>query len=111
LTASKQIAVLNALVEGCSVPFTSGMTDVSIPTVLSLLVRVGEGCAELHDRVMRDLPCTHVERDEIWAFVGKKQLQVTDADDRSQVGDRGRSSRSTRTRRSSRPTASGSATW
>jgi hypothetical protein len=87
LPNKKQVAVLNALVEGCSVRSTARMTDVSIPTILSLLVRVGEGCATLHDRVMRDLPCTHVECDEIWAYVGKKQRQVTAADDRSQVGD------------------------
>ncbi len=87
LPKQKQVAVLNALVEGCSVRSTSRMTDVSIPTVLSLLVRVGEGCEALHDRVMRDLPCTHVECDEIWSYVAKKQRQVTEADDRSQVGD------------------------
>jgi IS1 family transposase len=87
LPKQKQVAVLNALVEGCSVRSTARMTDVSIPTILSLLVRVGEGCATLHDRVMRDLPCTHVECDEIWAYVGKKQRQVTTADDASQVGD------------------------
>jgi IS1 family transposase len=63
------------------------MTDVSIPTILSLLIRAGEGCAVLHDRIMRDLPCTHVECDEIRAYVGKKQRQVTATDDRSQVGD------------------------
>jgi IS1 family transposase len=87
LPKAKQVAVLNALVEGCSVRSTSRMTDVSIPTVLSLLVRVGEGCVALHDRVMRDLRCTHVECDEIWAYVGKKQRQVTKSDDASQVGD------------------------
>jgi IS1 family transposase len=87
LPKQKQIAVLNALVEGCSVRSTERMTDVSIPTILSLLVRVGEGCEALHDRTMRDLPSTHVECDEIWAYVGKKQRHVTAADDRAQVGD------------------------
>jgi hypothetical protein len=87
LPKQRQVAVLNALVEGCSVRSTERMTDVSITTILSLLVRVGGGCEVLHDRVMRDLPCTHVERDEIWAYVGKKQRHVTKADDLSQVGD------------------------
>lgn len=87
LPRPKQVAVLNALVEGCSVRSTSRLTGVSIPTVLSLLVRAGEGCERLSDGLMRDLPLTHVECDEIWAFVQKKQRQVTEADDRSRVGD------------------------
>lgn len=75
--------MLNVLVEGCSVRSASRMTDVSIPTILSLLVRVGEGCATLHDRVLRGLQCTHVECDEIWAYVAKKQRHMTAADDPS----------------------------
>jgi hypothetical protein len=37
---------------------------------------------------MKNLPCRRIQVDEIWAFVGKKQRQVTVRDDRSQVGDR-----------------------
>ncbi len=36
---------------------------------------------------MRDLPCRRLQCDEIWAYVAKKQRQVTAADDRSRVGD------------------------
>jgi IS1 family transposase len=50
-------------------------------------VRVGEGCAELHDRMMRDLPCQRIECDEIWGFVQKKQRHVTEQDDAAAVGD------------------------
>lgn len=57
LPESKQIAVLSALVEGVSIRATSRMTDVSQPTILSLLVRMGEGCAALHDGMMRGLTC------------------------------------------------------
>lgn len=87
LPRQKQVAVLNALVEGCSVRSTARMTDVSIPTILSLLVRVGEGCAALHDRTMRDLSSTHIECDEIWAYIAKKQRHVTLYDNAAQVGD------------------------
>jgi IS1 family transposase len=87
LPKSKQVAVLSALVEGCSVRSIARMTDVSIPTILSLLVRVGEGCAKLHDAMMRDLPLKVVECDEIWSYVGKKQRHVKPTDDLSQVGD------------------------
>jgi IS1 family transposase len=86
LAKAKQVAILSALVEGVSIRSTERMLDVSRGTVLSLLVRAGEGCAALHDRMMRDLPCQRVECDEIWGFVAKKQrnVKVMDSDE---VGD------------------------
>ena len=36
---------------------------------------------------MRDLTCQRIQVDEIWAFVGKKQKQITPEDNRSRVGD------------------------
>jgi IS1 family transposase len=48
--------------------------------VLSLLVRVGEGCAILHDRLVRNVNATRIECDELWGFVAKKQRHITDAD-------------------------------
>ncbi|SRR6266851_257669 len=87
LPRPKQIAVLNALVEGVSIRSTERMLDVSRETVLSLLVRVGEGCAALHDQMMRELPCQRIECDEIWGYVQKKQRNVTERDDAAQVGD------------------------
>jgi IS1 family transposase len=36
---------------------------------------------------MRDLDCDRLEIDELWAFIGKKQRHVTNADDGSRVGD------------------------
>jgi IS1 family transposase len=37
-------------------------------------------CAELHDRMMVGLRVGRIETDELWAYVGKKQKQVTRAD-------------------------------
>jgi IS1 family transposase len=87
LPREKQILVLKCLVEGMSVRATERLADVSRETVLSLLVRVGEGCAKLQDGMMRDLPCERVELDEVWAFVAKKQRRVRETDDRDAVGD------------------------
>ncbi|MDO9019609.1 MAG: IS1 family transposase [Deltaproteobacteria bacterium] len=87
LPESKQIAVLSALVEGVSIRATSRMTDVSQPTILSLLVRMGEGCAALHDSIMRGLACERLECDEIWSFVQKKQRHVREDEDPRTVGD------------------------
>jgi IS1 family transposase len=87
LPRSKQLAVLSALVEGVSVRGTERLTGVCREAILSLLVRVGEGCAVLLDETMRDLPCERLEVDELWAFVGKKQRHVKATDDASRVGD------------------------
>lgn len=87
LPRSKQVAVLNALVEGVSVRGTERITGVNRETVLNLLVRVGNGCTSLLDSRMRDLPCTRLEIDELWAFIGKKQRHVRETDDASRVGD------------------------
>jgi IS1 family transposase len=87
LPRSKQLAVLSALVEGVSVRGTERLTGVSREAILSLLVRVGDGCAVLLDETMRDLPCERLEVDELWAFVQKKQRHVKETDDASRVGD------------------------
>jgi IS1 family transposase len=87
LSREKQVAVIRCLVEGCSVRSTERLVGVSRETVLSLLVRVGEGCVTLLDSTLRALPCETIQCDEIWAFVGKKQRHVTGEDNRQEVGD------------------------
>jgi IS1 family transposase len=87
LTRDKQIAVVSALVEGCSIRSTERMTGVNRETVGTLLVRVGNACADLLDRTMVNLDCDRLEIDELWAFVAKKQRHVTQDDDKSKVGD------------------------
>jgi IS1 family transposase len=75
------------LVEGNSIRSTERMTDTHRDTIMRLMVQVGEGCAALANDQMRNLPCKRIEVDEIWAYVGKKQRQVTRADDSNRVGD------------------------
>jgi IS1 family transposase len=87
LPRSKQLAIMGALVEGCSIRSTERMLGIHRDTVMRLGVRIGEGCADLLDGMMRDLPCKRLELDELWAFVGKKQRHVRETDDASRVGD------------------------
>lgn len=87
LSREKQIAVVSALVEGCSIRSTERMTGVNRETVGTLLERVGNGCADLLNRTMVSLPCDRLEIDEMWAFVGKKQRHVTSKDNAARVGD------------------------
>jgi IS1 family transposase len=87
LPRSKQLAVIGALVEGNSIRSTERMFGVHRDTIMRLGARVGEGCANLMDETMVDLPCERLELDELWAFVGKKQRHVSTRDDIERVGD------------------------
>jgi IS1 family transposase len=73
LPLPKRAAILKGLTEGCSVRSVARMVGVSKTTVLKLLVEVGELCSVYQDYRLRGLPCTRLEVDEIWAFVGQKQ--------------------------------------
>ena len=86
LPFEKQVQCIASLTEGCSIRATERLTDIHRDTIMRLDLRVGEGCAALHDRMMTDLQVGHIELDEIWAFVAKKQRRVTSADP-SSVGD------------------------
>ncbi len=77
LSTAKKVAVISALVEGCSVRSTSRLTGVAKGTILSLLASVGDACARYQDAVIRNVPARRVQIDEIWSFVGCKQKNVT----------------------------------
>ncbi|EYF08884.1 Hypothetical protein CAP_2745 [Chondromyces apiculatus DSM 436] len=69
--------VVAHLVEGASIRATSRLTGVSKPAILSLLLRMGEGCSRLHDRLVRDIDVRDMQADEIGSYVQKKQARVT----------------------------------
>ncbi len=64
----KKVAVISALVEGCSVRSTSRMTGVAKGTILRLLADVGKACAEYQDAAIRNVNSKRVQIDEIWSF-------------------------------------------
>src|SRR5437870_2335347 len=77
LTTDKRVAVISALVEGCSVRSTSRLTGVAKGTILRLLASVGTACARYQDDMIRNVTARRVQVDEIWSFVGAKQKHVT----------------------------------
>jgi len=83
---ARRVQIINCLVDGNSIRSTERMTGTHRDTICRLLVEVGEGCAQLMDEQMRELPCRRLQVDEIWAFVQKKQRQVLPGDDRARVG-------------------------
>jgi IS1 family transposase len=76
LNTDKKIAIIGALTEGSSIRSIERMTGVHRDTIMRLGVKVGQGCTSLMDAKMRNLPCTRLEVDEIWGFVGKKERNV-----------------------------------
>ena len=76
LSTEKRAQIVGALVEGNSIRATVRMTGAAKNTVTKLLVDLGQACSDYQDEVMRDLPCTNIQCDEIWAFCYAKQKNV-----------------------------------
>jgi len=68
---------LRLLVEGNSIRSTERITKLHRDTICRLIVFFGERCRTFMDREMQDLQLTHLQFDEQWTFVGKKQSRLT----------------------------------
>jgi hypothetical protein len=80
LSFARRVDVAAHLVDGCSVNATSRLTKVHKQTILDFLLLLGDGCARLHDRMVRGVVSSDVEMDEIWSFVFKKQHRCAPTD-------------------------------
>ena len=81
LSIDKQIGIIGALCEGSGIRSIERMTGVHRDTIMRLGVKVGQGCTTLLDAKMRNLDCDHLQLDEIWGFIGKKDRNVRPGDD------------------------------
>lgn len=86
LPAEKQIQIVSALVEGCSVRATARLIGVEHKTVLRTLLRAGFACEQLLDEKITNIHAQRVQVDEIWTYVFKKQARLTNEDSRD-MGD------------------------
>ncbi len=77
LSNEQRAAVVNCLIEGCSIRSTVRMTGIAKKTVMRLLIECGEFCAAYQDRAFRNLKCQRVQVDEMWSFCYAKQKNVT----------------------------------
>jgi IS1 family transposase len=87
LGKEKRIEILAHLVEGTGIRSTARLCGTSRATVGKLSLDLGEGCAALHDDLMRDLRVALVQVDEQWSFVKKKQKRLNESDDAETMGD------------------------
>ena len=77
MPVEKRNSILRLLVEGNSIRSVTRLMGTNIPTVLRQLVWAGEHCGNLMDTQFRGLTLRHLECDEIWTFVQKKQARLT----------------------------------
>lgn len=77
LPREKQIQIITALVEGCSIRSIERMYDVHRDTVTRLMLRTGDHCMTLLEDHIRDVPAGTIQCDEIWIYVRKKDRRFT----------------------------------
>ncbi len=86
LSNEKKLAVLAALLEGNSIRSINRMTNVDRNTINSLLLRTGDRCTAILESQMQGVHCRHLQCDEIWTYVQKKNRRVRSSDS-PEVGD------------------------
>lgn len=82
-----RVRVVAALCEGNSIRATARIVGVDKNAVMDLALRVGEGCAHLHNRLVRGIAAHVVQCDETWSFVAKKEARVDPEKDPAEWGD------------------------
>jgi IS1 family transposase len=73
LKNDKKVMAVSMLCEGASIRSIERITGIHRDTIMRLGVRMGEACRKVMDEKMRNLPCRHLEVDEIWGFIGAKR--------------------------------------
>ncbi len=80
--------VLYHLVEGMSVRATSRVTMFKVREIQRWLLKAGSQASQVEDHLIQDVDLEHVQLDEMWMFVFKKQKHVVPGRDNPQeMGD------------------------
>jgi IS1 family transposase len=79
LSIAKRVKILSLLCEGISMRSISRAEDVSVNTVMKLLVDAGESCLAFHNAAVQGVTTKRVQCDEIWSFTYAKQKNVATA--------------------------------
>ena len=88
LSREEQVQVLHMLVEGSSLRSVVRLTGIHRTTIMKLMLKAGDALKAFLNAKMVNLELTHLECDEIWTFVRKKQARLKDAErDSTTIGD------------------------
>lgn len=86
LKLEKRVRIAAALSEGNSIRGTARLEKAGKNTVMDFGLMLGDGCALLHNRLVRGLAAHFIEADETWSFITKKEARLT-PNDPSEYGD------------------------
>ncbi len=89
MSKEKRDTILRLLVEGNSIRSVTCLMGTNISSVLRQLQWAGDRAEALMDRMFSELTLEHVEVDEVWTFIAKKQARLTVDErlERSDIGD------------------------
>lgn len=89
LSASERKMILRLLCEGNSIRSASRITGCHKTTVGKIILSFGQASRSFLDHHLRGLQLDHIEVDEMWTFVAKKQARLTieEKAERSDIGD------------------------
>ncbi len=76
LSMEQKTAILQALVEGCSIRSVERMTGHHRDTIMRLLVHAGLKAKQTMNTLIRNIPLNYLQIDELWTFVGKKERRL-----------------------------------
>ena len=82
LSTVRRAEVVNHLTDGSGVRAASRLTGIHKTTTLSLLLKLGAGCDQLHKRLVRGLRIARVEADEMHAFIHTREQNLRDDEPR-----------------------------
>ena len=72
LSKDRLTLIINGLVEGQSIRALERITGIHRDTIMRWMVRVGDSCAAMHHRLVRNVQVRYAQADELWSFVGEK---------------------------------------
>ncbi len=77
----KALLAVQLLLEGNSIRSTERISGLDRNTIMRVLVLAGAKCEQVSGEMIRNVPVSEVQADEIWSFIGKKEKKVQDGDD------------------------------
>src|SRR6267143_1327308 len=77
LKTEQKVLAVSMLAEGNTIRSIERVTGIHRDTIMRLGVHIGQACKQTMDSKMRNLTCRHIEVDEIWGFIGKKEKRAT----------------------------------
>ena len=89
MSTERRNSMLRLIVEGNSIRSVTRLMGTNIRCVLRQLVWAGRHCENLMNERFHGLTLRHLECDEIWTFVQKKQARLTteEREERHDIGD------------------------